>query len=290
MPMRVVLGVTIALLLPGTEGYSQQSATPTMLGKNRMVEWSIHSGPMMYRHDNFTVVVAPAESPLEDAGDMVEVRVHSRGVALTPNIVETRYGLGGLGIFDMGLAEPVLVVAPYSGGAHCCTHFDLLPLTAAPLWRTAGGFDGDIFDLDDVDGDGVFEIARPDPRFRHAEGATVGSWAAPLIVGFRDRQLTDVTHDLRYRSHLLRAETSASADCGGGEGWFMEGCVAWGTIARRLGTYDEVLMEIATRAAAAPEDTGMAKAGYDVIENEINEALSTLKLNSEGSLPFAPYP
>src|SRR5690606_26621817 len=125
-------------------------------------------------------------------------------------------------------------VATYSGGAHCCTYFNFLPLEGEPNWIEAGGFEGDSFELDDIDGDGIFEIVRPDPRIVGAHRINAGSWASPLILGFREGQLTDVTSQSQYRGFLIGVQEETSSYCGGREGWFTQGCIAWGIIAHRL--------------------------------------------------------
>ncbi|WIY52429.1 hypothetical protein O9Z70_13315 [Devosia sp. YIM 151766] len=282
MNMRAVLCASLLALTVGSSGQAGQLATPITIDENSMVEWGFQGGATLYQYGDFSFSAARA------AENALELRILKNGLLFSQEIFETSYG-AGIGIYAMALGAPVLVIATYSGGAHCCTDFNLLPLASPPVWMSAGGFEGDVFELDDVDGDGVFEIARPDPRFGHAEGAMAEMWAPPLILGMRDGRLSDVTPDPRYRNHLLEAAITIADDCGGDGGWHRQACVAWGAIAYRLGTLDEVLPQISARMEAAPADAGLAGAEIDTIENEINETIRALQLTGPGA-PAPPSP
>jgi hypothetical protein len=283
MNMRAVLCASLLALAIGSVSQAGQLATPITIDENSMVEWSFQGGATLYQYGDFSFSAARV------AENAIELRVLKDGLPFSHGMFETTYGAGGIGIYAMALGLPVLVIATYSGGAHCCTDFNLLPLASSPVWMNAGGFEGDVFELDDVDGDGVFEIARPDPRFGQAEGAMAEMWTPPLILDMRDGRLSDVTPDPRYRNHLLEAAISMADDCGGDGGWHRQACVAWGAIAYRLGTLDEVLAQISARMEAAPADTGLAGTEVDTIENEINETIRALTLTGPGA-PAVPNP
>lgn len=290
--LRTILCAAVAVFAIASGGQAEQAGQLVavhVLDRNRMAKWDIRSTPV-YAYGDFTFSLAGGSDVQADAQGPVGLQIRHGDLPFARRDFAASYGTGGIGVFEMGQGEPVLVMATYSGGAHCCTHFNFLSLTSPAAWTAAGGFDGDIFDLEDIDGDAIFEIARPDPRFRHAEGAMAGLWAAPLILGFRDGQLSDVTDEPRYRSYLTDAGERVAEYCGGEEGWFVEGCVAWGAIGQRLGALDAVLQEIAARVEAAPPDTGMAQSGFDAIDNEIEETIRTLKLSAQGAREAIPNP
>lgn len=284
--VRIILCTIVTAFAVVSGGQAEQAGrivAAQVLDKNSMRGWDLRSTASVYAYGDFTFSLADVSDAQTDAQGSVELHIFRDAAPFDLRDFAASYRVGGIGVFDMGLEEPVLVIATYSGGAHCCTHFNLLPLASQPAWTAAGGFDGDNFELEDIDGDAIFEIARPDPRFRHAEGAMAGLWAAPLVLGFRDGQLSDVTDEPRYRSHLVDAGKMVAEHCGGEEGWFVRGCVAWGAIGQRLGTIDAVLHEIAARVEAAPPNTGMAQSGFGIIDKEIEETIRTLKLGGDGA-------
>ena len=91
--------------------------------------------------------------------------------------------------------------ASYSGGAHCCTRVVVAEdgpkgWTAIPI----GNFDGDGDYLEDVDGDGVAEIATLDDAFLYAFDCYACS-AAPLVIhAVRDGKVIDVSAEPRFRA------------------------------------------------------------------------------------------
>ena len=115
--------------------------------------------------------------------------------------------------FDFPLAEasiaeidpdnhyPEVLFSSYSGGAHCCSTV-IVAEEVGGKWVAVpiGAFDGDGDLLEDLDGDGLAEIATADNRFLYKFDCYACS-AAPLIVyAVRNGAVLDVSSEPRYRS------------------------------------------------------------------------------------------
>src|SRR5690606_22187736 len=100
---------------------------------------------------------------------------------------------------DPGNGRPEVYFTSYSGGAHCCS--TVIVATDTPRGWVAvpvGEFDGDGDYLDDLNGDGVAEVATVDNRFLYTFDCYACS-AAPLVIyGVRDGRLVDLSGDRRF--------------------------------------------------------------------------------------------
>lgn len=109
--------------------------------------------------------------------------------------------------------------ASYSGGAHCCTTVIIVAKTADGTWAVApvGDFDGDDNYLNDLDGDGVSEIATIDNRFLYQFDSYAASSLAPLVIySVRNGEVVDVTEETRFlpahRDWLAQLEGAIKPD------------------------------------------------------------------------------
>jgi hypothetical protein len=96
---------------------------------------------------------------------------------------------------------PEVYFASYSGGAHCCTTV-IVATEVAGTWQAVpvGDFDGDGDYLDDLDNDGLAEIATVDNRFLYQFDCYACS-AAPLVIQtVRAGKVMDVSAEPRFRS------------------------------------------------------------------------------------------
>jgi len=112
------------------------------------------------------------------------------------------YGLRiGIGKLALGDARPSVIVEGYTGGAHCCTTFQLVMLgEGPPKTLTLDWVDGD-FDTHfprDLDGYGIADIQRTDDNFLYAFASYAASWNLPAIYNLRRGALVDVTAAPRY--------------------------------------------------------------------------------------------
>src|SRR5690554_3748390 len=107
-------------------GQGRQIVAAQDLDKNSMRAWDIRSAASVYAYGDFTFSLADASNAKADAQGSVELKIRHGDLPFDRNDFAASYRVG-IGIFEMGLEEPVLVIATYSGGAHCCTYFNLLP-------------------------------------------------------------------------------------------------------------------------------------------------------------------
>ncbi|HTQ13807.1 MAG TPA: hypothetical protein VMH86_08020 [Rhizomicrobium sp.] len=144
----------------------------------------------------------------------------------------------GVGRFDPKNAFPQVLIATYTGGAHCCDAVKLLERDGKG-WKTVdlGQWDGDAMeDLPrDVDGDGVADFVFGDNDFLYTFESYAGSWAPPQILNVIGGNVVDVSKARRY-APLFRADMArAKVYCAQGSNGACAGYVA---DAARLGEID----------------------------------------------------
>lgn len=136
-----------------------------------------------------------------------------------------------------------LVVAAFTGGAHCCA----LTRIATPLgggWAVVPGamLDGDRgYAVEDLDGDGIYELASVDQSFLYAYAPYAFSFAPLVVERFAGKKIVEVTDDPRFRpaleEDLARMEAAAEDDPGL---WRENGFLAaWVAAKARLGDFEE---------------------------------------------------
>jgi hypothetical protein len=133
---------------------------------------------------------------------ILDVIVDGRRVLTVPG-VGSGFGFvaaeASIAEIDPDNTHPEIYFSSYSGGAHCCN----LVIVAEELndeWVGVGigEFDGDGNFLEDVDGDGVAEIATPDNRFLYAFDCYACS-AAPLAIStVLNGKVFDISADPRF--------------------------------------------------------------------------------------------
>jgi hypothetical protein len=136
-----------------------------------------------------------------------------------------------------------IVAAAFTGGAHCCA----LTKIAAPVgdgWAVIPGamLDGDRgYAVEDLDGDGIYELASVDQSFLYAYAPYAFSYAPLVIERFAGKKIVEVTDDPRFRPALARdlAALEAAAEATPGL-WNENGFLAaWVAAKARLGQLDE---------------------------------------------------
>jgi hypothetical protein len=110
---------------------------------------------------------------------------------------------------------PEVYFSSYSGG--CCTTV-IIAEQVGQQWVTVpvGDFDGDGGYLQDLDGDGLAEIATVDINFINRFDCTACSAAPRVIYTVRDGKVVDLTSDTRFlaahRAWLKELEDSIEPD------------------------------------------------------------------------------
>ena len=142
---------------------------------------------------------------------------------------------------------PEVYFTSYSGGAHCCTTV-IVAEQLGDKWVavTVGeGFDGDGDFLDDLDGDGLAELALPDGRFFYKFDCYACS-AAPLrIMTVRGGKVIDVSTERRFLDAHRDWLKDMESDIEPGERWSSPGFLAgWVAEKVRLGEGGEAFQAV----------------------------------------------
>jgi hypothetical protein len=91
---------------------------------------------------------------------------------------------------------PEVVIATFSGGAHCCNNFIIYSWQNGEFSRTETGMlDGGGGKFEDLDGDGTIEFITNDNNFLYTFSSYAGSFPPTQIFTFRNGKLENVTRN-----------------------------------------------------------------------------------------------
>lgn len=109
------------------------------------------------------------------------------------------YGISvGIGRMASGDAAPTVLLAGYSGGAHCCATLQAISLVEGkPVATILPMKDGEPVERfpRDVDRDGTIDIEWMDDSLRYAFSSGAASWSVPRIYHLRRGELVDVSRE-----------------------------------------------------------------------------------------------
>jgi len=106
---------------------------------------------------------------------------------------------------DSITTTPQIVLSFSSGGAHCCTSYQIATADSSGNWHVvdAGHRDGDGYGFLDLNHDGSSELVGHDDTFLYAFSSYADSFSPSLILKLEGLKLKDVTRDQRYHRFLL---------------------------------------------------------------------------------------
>jgi hypothetical protein len=195
--------------------------------------------------DGVTVVVSPVPYPNDDAeaadealdDSYEDVVVEVRFPGLPPYRVpkdEMRssiYGVSvGIGRIAPGDAAPTVLLAGYSGGAHCCATTQAVSLVdGRPVLTTLPLMDGEPLDAfpQDIDGDGTRDFEWIDGSLLYAFTSYASSRPVPRIYNLRDGKLVDVSRDPKFAPRFRDFAADALAECRAQESENAGACAAY---------------------------------------------------------------
>jgi hypothetical protein len=170
--------------------------------------------------EGITVSVTPAppyDDEAEDAGDEFgesyeDATIVVRFPGLPPFQVprdeyrSSPYGIGvGIGRLAPDDPAPAVLLAGYSGGAHCCATTQLVSVVdGKPVAVSLPIKDGEpIHEFPrDIDGDGTRDFEWIDGSLLYAFTSYAGSWPVPRIYNVRGGELVDVTREPGFAATL----------------------------------------------------------------------------------------
>jgi hypothetical protein len=104
---------------------------------------------------------------------------------------------------DKSNPYPEVLMATYSGGAHCCNVIKIATSSKdGKGWRIVDGgqYDGEPKGAEDKDKDGLYEIVQPDNRFLYQFSSYAGSFPPLRIWRLKDAKLVDVSRQPSFRA------------------------------------------------------------------------------------------
>lgn len=204
----------------------------------------------------------------------------------------------GIGKLSRRDADPVVILAGYTGGMHCCVTFQLVTRhQGQPRVLDLPMMDGDPdtgFPRD-IDGDGVADILRADDSFLYAFTSYAGSWPPPRLWNLRDGALVDVSAEPRFAKFWQREAKKLGKHCRKGK---VGACAAYAAAMARLGQAEE---GIATALRHSPNADWLPEPCLvEYVNDECPEGKALIFegfepalrwfLKEQGYLPQAPAP
>lgn len=114
---------------------------------------------------------------------------------------------------DRSASTAQVVMTSFTGGAHCCTETQIATSDSDGRWSVlkADRLDGDGYQFEDLDGDGVSELVSVDNSFLYAFDAYAMSYAPARIHKLEGTRLREVHRDYArfLRQDVYRMEYSA---------------------------------------------------------------------------------
>lgn len=247
------LALLVAVFLTGPV----LAADPIDISAPGMLEWSGDDSGQVYVAGDLTMTLTVTGDESERTATLRVEKPGAKPVELSGLGSGTGYGEVGVYPFDDNGGRSV-IFAVYAGGAHCCMQI----VTATEV---AGGFvtddvdsiDGDHVPLEDLDGDGIYEMPVFDGRFNYAFDAYAFSFPPQLVYKSRDGVSYDASGDPRWRTFYESQLDEMRLSCSG-DTWDLGVCAGLLGVAARLGTYETELA-----AVKAALDAGKRTSGWE---------------------------
>lgn len=242
----VLLALILALLGVHASASAQLSRT---------VVFADNPGTQTLNHDGVEVVLQPMA--MED--ETIEVSAFVRVPGFPPLIVREDPPVSGfhprwVGIGRLSTSDPApsVLLAGFTGGAHCCATLRVLTPDNGRLrvleFPERDGGPMDAFPTD-IDGDGVLDIVLQDDSFRYQFASGAGSYSPPTVYNLYRGQIVNVTTQPGYRrmwQDYARETRSLCADRSNDDR--NGACAAYVAASARLGSYAQALREVGAMA------------------------------------------
>lgn len=245
-----VLGVVVAVAVSGERG--RTSAPPLQLAaaspadtplpdtdvEGQWVKWTGDEFARTYRVGGYSLNVAP----MVDSQGLPAARLKIMapdGAVLDHQTMGSSWANLTFMVVQMDAADPVrqLILADYSGGAHCCTQVTVFERRDGRWNRSElGSWDGDVpATPKDLDNDGRKEMVFADQAFLYAFASYAESAAPPVIKQVHQGKITTLSADRAFRPTYAAYLEEVRAGCLAGSNGV---CAAFVATAARLGQLD----------------------------------------------------
>ncbi len=141
------------------------------------------------------------------------------------------YGISiGIGRISTGDAAPTVLIAGYSGGAHCCATLQAVSLVdGVPVATILPMKDGEPVDRfpRDIDRDGTIDIQWADDSLRYSFSSGAASWSVPRIYNLERGQPVDVSREPGFARIYRELAKDTLKECRSDEGERNGACAAY---------------------------------------------------------------
>lgn len=239
----------LALVLGALMSTPVLAAEPIELSTNGMAEWSGDETGQVYVAGDLTLTLTVTGDESERTATLRVEKPDVEPVEISGLGSGTGYGQVGVFPFDESGGRSV-IFAVYAGGAHCCMQIVTATETATGfVTDNVGSVDGDSIYLEDIDGDGTYELPLFDGRFNYTFDAYAFSYAPQQVYKAKDGVSYDDSANPLWHDFFAAQVEERRGDCSGGT-WNLGVCAGLLGAAARLGTFEA---ELATIEAAIAE-------------------------------------
>jgi hypothetical protein len=249
MPRLLVALLAALIALPTMAAETIDLASPGM------TEWSGDDSGQVYVSGDLTMTLTVSGDESERIATLKVEKPGTAAAEVSGLGAGTGYGQVGVFPFDENGGRTV-VFAVYAGGAHCC--MQIVSVTETDngfVTDDIGSVDGDAIYLEDLDGDGTYELPLFDGRFNYTFDAYAFSYAPQDIYKSKDGVSYDASADPRFRKVFETQVEERRGDCSG-ETYYLGVCAGLLGAAARLGTYEEELAKVTAAIEAGKTASG----------------------------------
>ena len=220
------------------------------IAPNTIIDWDAAKVLRRFQAAETIVTVESADprcpDSCEDAFPVFTVSAAGRAPLRIKHEGSEPQGRIGIGILNKGQL-PSVVIASWTGGAHCCAHVQVaMPMGAGFRAVDLGLWDGDqIAWPRDRDGDGSADFVFVDNAFLYTFDSYAGSWAPPLIMTIRSGRAVNVSREPAFRPLFVADYTKARKACLSSAAYAARGaCAGYLADAARLGRFAQAKAEV----------------------------------------------
>lgn len=205
-----------------------------------MFDWSQADFSRPMNIDGVQVTMTSFDKPNNTQAVLVEIQKgNSHPVSFEMDGNSTSGTVGLVSLHPYSNQTNHLVFTNFTGGAHCCTEVRVADFSENTASLTElGAYDSGGVAPEDIDGDGYYELAVPDERFRDFD-AHAGTFPPYRIYHIVDGEAQDVTREGKFAAYHERIYRMQSEACGGSLNSKPGACAGLLGTAATLGVFPE---------------------------------------------------
>jgi len=246
----VVLGVVVVVVAGGENTRSRSLSSPLAPAdeavaplpdtnaEGQWIEWKGDDLARTYRIGGYSLAVAPMVDSQGLPAAHLKI-IAPDGAPLDHQTSGSSWANLTFMVVQMDAADPSrqLIVANYSGGAHCCTEVTIFERRDGRWNRSElGSWDGDVpATPKDLDNDGRKEMVFVDQAFLYAFASYAESAAPPVIKQVHQGKISTLSTERAFRPTYAAYLEEVRPDCLAGSNG---ACAAFVATAARLGQLD----------------------------------------------------